>query len=415
MAAVLGTAGLHVNGSVESLGPIVNQANGWAQSEWLGWHVPDMYPYVLHAQHEWLYAQPQGNWIWLYDYALKEWFATSRNTYPMLYEPLGDNWMWYYEGSAGPRWYADVQTRSVYRDYNGALMPNEMVTIMSQAEDLTSGGNEVMDALSESLGLILMGLLGDTSSTCPMITRVPADLSLAEIPETFGVTVDFGAGCVPGDSDTLLAGLLQMDVNGFALTDTGLNLTFSLEALNLTGEGELLLDGSITGGLNAVVGNTVSLSGNLNFNNLRSLETTLGGAFTMEGTVANLDTMENLFLTLGMSNVNAGEYIINSGTLTIDAPDQSFVTVSMVAETTDGPVDITLFMATDENDVVTLNTDGMGTVMGHSLQVTGLVIDPMVCPDYPIAGVIRMQYEGKNFQITFDDRCDGSYLMQKGG
>lgn len=408
-------ATIHLQAADNALGPIVNQANGWKQSQWLGWIVDDYYPYVLHAQHEWLYTQPQGSWMWLYDYGLGEWFATSSGSYPFMYEAEGNSWMWYYEEYQNPRWYLDVQTGSVYRDYRGALMPNEMVGIMSQAENLTSGENEVVDALSETMGVVLMSFLLNMDSECPVITRVPADLNLETLPENFSVSVDFGAGCIPGESEAVMSGLLQLNVNDFLLSDTGANLNFIMEAINLTGDDELLLDGSITGDLSAVMGTTLTLNASLNFNNLQSLDTILGGAYTIEGTVGNIDTFEDMAFTIGMSNVNAGEYLINTGTLTIDAPDQSLITLSMVADTTDGPIDIALVIAMDENEVVTMNTDGVGTVLGHTIEITGMTMDPMICEAYPVAGSIRINYEGKNFRITFDDSCDGSYQMQKGG
>jgi hypothetical protein len=82
----------------------------WMESSWLGWFHDLNFPWIFHAQHQWMYtAGIDGDWIALWDGAMG-WLLTQRDTYPNLFHSNSGHWLFYWPGSAGPRWFYDYNT-----------------------------------------------------------------------------------------------------------------------------------------------------------------------------------------------------------------------------------------------------------------------------------------------------------------
>lgn len=86
--------------------------DGWRNLEWFGWlRDAETFPYVLHAEHGWLYAlEAPGNGFWFFDYGTQLWWAGYEEFYPFVYI-YGENprWLYYYApfGAPGNRWFYD--------------------------------------------------------------------------------------------------------------------------------------------------------------------------------------------------------------------------------------------------------------------------------------------------------------------
>jgi hypothetical protein len=420
-------------------GDPVTEVNGWKQSGWFGWYVDSFYPFVLHAQHEWMYAYPSGSWLWLWDYSLNEWFATSSVSYPMLYEPLGDQWLWYYEGTQ-PRWYVEMETSELYTEFSGCLMPDLMVSTFEMSTDLAGESSELGNLMGEGMGIAMLALIGDPStSVCPVITRTPETINIFEPPENIDAVVDFGDGCTPESGTAALSGSLEVAVSDFLFGETGIGLSLEMTVNNLMREGLLLLDGGLAAGISMTVlseesetethyvaKETTTLSGDLTFTDLRSLDTFISGAMGLSGEVLLIeqesktdwnDVTESTEgeLTLTMDAFSTEELEVTSGTVTLDLNMPGTTTLDAEMETSDGPVDLTLVIdQSEDGSIVTMNTDGAAVVFGYTLTVSDMVMDSNLCEDYPISGVFTITYGGIQYTITMAGSCDGKYTITKG-
>mgnify|MGYP005841419361 CR=1 FL=1 len=415
------------------------EASGWKQSAWFGWYVDAFYPFVLHAQHEWMYAYPSGDWVWMWDYSLNEWFATSGSVYPMLYEPVGNKWMWYYTGTE-PRWYVEMESKEVYTEFSGCLMPSLMKSTFETSVDLSGDTGELGDLMGEGLGIALLALAGDpATSDCPVITRTPEEVDFFNPPESILATVDFGDGCTPEDGTGVISGSLDVSISDLLFGQYGLGLTLELTANNLVRDGLSLLDGSLAAAFSMeVVGeesetdthyvnsDTTTLSGDLTFTDLKSLDAFISGAMSLSGEVLTIERESKTdsddlteitdgSLTLTLDQFVTEEIDITSGTVILDIVMPGTTTIDADMQTSDGPVDMTLLIEQSEDGgAVTINTDGIASIFGYTMTVSNLVMDDSQCENYPISGVITISYGDIDYVITLSDNCDGGYLITKG-
>lgn len=423
----------------DPFGDPVSESNGWKQSAWFGWYVDSFYPFVLHAQHEWMYAYPSGNWVWLWDYSLNEWFATEGSVYPMLYEPLADQWLWYYEGS-NPRWYVEMESSELYTEFSGCLMPDLMVSTFEMSTDLSGESSELGDLMGEGLGIAMLALLGDpTTSVCPVITRTPETINIFEPPENIDANVDFGDGCEMEEGSGEISGSLDVAISDFLFGETGIGLSIEMTVNNLMRDGLALLDGSLAASLSLnmlseetetethyVTRETTTISGDLTFTDLHSLDAFISGAMGLTGEILLTeresksdwdDVTESTEgeLTLTMDAFSTEELEITSGLVTIDLNTPGTTTVEAAMETSDGPVDLTLIIdQSQDGSITTINTVGAATVFGYTLTVVDMVMDEGQCEDYPVSGVFTISHGGIQYTITMAGTCDGQYTITKG-
>lgn len=90
--------------------------DGWRESDWFGWFWfdPDDYPWIVHAQHGYLYQPTYYNQstftessMWYWDNELDSWIFTGESNYPYVYHNDLDRWLHYTLGSANPRYFWD--------------------------------------------------------------------------------------------------------------------------------------------------------------------------------------------------------------------------------------------------------------------------------------------------------------------
>jgi hypothetical protein len=424
----------------DPFGEPIAQASGWKQSAWFGWYVDSFYPFVIHAQHEWVYVYPQGDWVWLWDYSLNEWFATGGTTYPMLYEPTGNKWMWYYTGTKGPRWYVDMESSEVYTEFSDCLMPSLMKSTFETSVGLSDDSGELGNLMSEGLGIALLAIAGDpATSVCPVITRTPETVDLFDPPASILASVNFGDGCTPEDGTGEIAGSLDVNISDLLFGETGIGLSLELTANNLMRDGLALLNGSLSAAFSIgifseesetathyVTRATTTLNGDLTFTDLQSLDAFISGAVSLSGDILAIeqeskadwdDVTESTegTLTITMDAFSTDELDITSGLVTLDINMPGTTTVDADMQTSDGPVDLTLVIEQSEDgSLVTVNTDGTATVFGYTMTISNMVMDETQCEDYPVSGVFTISYDGIDYVITMTGNCDGTYIISKG-
>ena len=81
----------------------------WMESAWLGWFHDLHFPWIYHAQHQWMYTTGiGGDWIALWDTTMG-WMLTHEDVYPTLFHVDSGHWLFYSPGSMGPRWFYDYE------------------------------------------------------------------------------------------------------------------------------------------------------------------------------------------------------------------------------------------------------------------------------------------------------------------
>lgn len=108
------------SGSSEPLigGTPVEGLEGWFLSEWFGYYSTEFAPWLFHAEHGFIYRFPESSnaSTYFFDSAMGAWWWTNTSVYPSLFvfDPpadrggtdIGFEWLWYFEGSSGPRWFS---------------------------------------------------------------------------------------------------------------------------------------------------------------------------------------------------------------------------------------------------------------------------------------------------------------------
>jgi len=93
-------------------GTPVDGLPAWFFSEWFGFYNTDLAPWLFHAEHGFIYRFPDStnDSMFVYDHAMTAWSWTNESTYPYLFRFSDGVWLWYQEGSKGPRWFNILST-----------------------------------------------------------------------------------------------------------------------------------------------------------------------------------------------------------------------------------------------------------------------------------------------------------------
>lgn len=232
---------------------------------------------------------------------------------------------------------------------------------------------DMVTGLGDSLDLtVLSQIFADDY----VVTTSPADPDLNSLlsgtPLT--VTADFGSGYTDVDGSTW-AGSAVLQINNVRFDNTGIGGDIAATFDNVTQNGEALANGSFNGGVlltQAADGTSLDISGNLTFNNLALQGMVQDGSVDISGTIESLNTDTNGSIVLTMTSFTSGDYIVNSGTVTLTL-NGSDAQLSADMDTSDGPVDITLSMSQGATEDETLiNTPSPGTIGPYTVSLNNL-------------------------------------------
>jgi hypothetical protein len=86
----------------------------WFLSDWFGYYGTAFAPWLLHTLHGPLYRHPQSTneSLYFYDDAMGAWWWTKSVFYPHMYRFVDGAWLWYHDGSSGPRWFYNYGSES---------------------------------------------------------------------------------------------------------------------------------------------------------------------------------------------------------------------------------------------------------------------------------------------------------------
>lgn len=429
-----------LSASAGLFGTTVQEAGGWKRSAWFGWYADGYYPFVWHVSHDWVYVQPMGNWIWLWDYRTQGWLGTSADVYPLIFEQTGRSWFWYYDGTSNPRWFSELRSNTTFIDAHDCIMPKRMAEAMDQVLAVTS----VIDVEDPSANLgflqqILAPIMGGESPDCPVVTTVPENLNLGSLPPEILLTVDFGAGCIPVDLEEVVAGSVNVEITDLSLGAAGVSLKLSLVADGLNFDGVPVLSGAVAAvadiGMSAedsetdthwVTTTTTTINTlDIQFNEFRLLEQVMNGLVQVSGTIVNIERENTLDwedvettsagnLTITLKDFSGAEFADVTGTIGIVAKEDGSVTITINLQTAEGPMLGTLQMlATGVENGFRMNSVGEIQAMGYNLRIENLLMDPSVCEDAPVSGKITIRYGASLYEFTITGDCDGNFRLTK--
>ena len=72
--------------------------------------------WIFHAQHQWMYIWEDSSTeeVYLFDQGSDQWLFTAAETYPNLYSFVRNSWVFYFDGTSGPREFVDLQTSDFF-------------------------------------------------------------------------------------------------------------------------------------------------------------------------------------------------------------------------------------------------------------------------------------------------------------
>ncbi|NBD37867.1 MAG: hypothetical protein GVY10_04785 [Verrucomicrobia bacterium] len=388
-------------------GPTEDHGNGWKKSDWFGFYNDLHYPWIYHSQHTWEYVAPADDWLWLWDSSIGDWCLTHGGLYPYMYLHQANHWMWYYQGTGTPRWFWGMNEACWYNEMGGALVNAKIrggfdrMMAMVDPQDL-----DTEELMGQAMGIALLALIGDpATSTCPVITREPAELDLENPPPRLEAGVDFGNGCQPEGSELLIAGNFGFLLQNLFIGESSMNADFSMEAEALSIDGLQIMDGSISGGLSVTSMEPLNLTANVQMNNFALLEERVSGSIELTMTGLDTEGMTAGNINLAINDLGTADTRF-SGSVAMVVENENNLSVVLDLTGTEGEIDLDLALVTDsEAEILEISTTEKGSVTGVTVELDQVLIDPSVCANMPVSGSIDFWYDGEHYRMIFDGAC----------
>jgi hypothetical protein len=247
------------------------------------------------------------------------------------------------------------------------------------------------------------------------VTTIPADLDLENPPSEITLTVSYGTGCTSA-SGAQMSGEMVLQITNLHETTDSTVLNYLLTANNLTADGQLLLNGSVSGQVTlSGESDSTDLVCSAHFNNLQAGGSTISGDLSV--TVHDLDLTNNEStnyddIIVTFNNLTVEGYTVNSGTLVITSPSATQTRIAADLMTSEGAADITMIIDQPTDTRTIIYTEAEGTIAGYTVCIENLTLDTAVCEDYPIAGTIELAKGGVISTVTFTNACDGTYILE---
>lgn len=207
----------------------------------------------------------------------------------------------------------------------------------------------------------------------------------------------------------MYTGSAVINITGIGFTNTGIAANVSLTATNVQRNGEPILNGDMTGSLNlGLAGENMSLTGNLNFSNLASMEELLNGGIALNVPAISGEGQLLQPATLTLNQFSTTEYQLN-GIVTVTQTAADIFDIDFNITTNQGEVTGRLRAQGDVQnpDLITLTTpQGPLTVGTAQVTVNQVIIDSSedtTCTEWPVSGNIVVTEGGETATITFNN------------
>lgn len=260
-----------------------------------------------------------------------------------------------------------------------ADVKNYMTLVSSLSGSILNGG------LTEQLSPILSAVLGKPS-TCPKVTMnfTPTtsvsniEALLQSLPKPTIANIDYGTGCIAEQNQTL-AGTATLTLDNLSIDSVTklLNANLSMQATNLTKNGTLIADGSMSGKLAVNLGNSTG-NGRIDLNN---------------------------FLVPNGSRM--------SGSVEVQMTDSSNTALDMNISTSNNiKAQLPLAIVKVDTDNYKISSRAPGSVNQYAVNFDSVLYNNKLCKDHPIGGSVTFSAAGSTQKVVFNNRCDGSYSIE---
>jgi hypothetical protein len=281
---------------------------------------------------------------------------------------------------------------------SGQKIIDKALGFLQYQSTLSSG----MTALSDIIGQIL----SSTGGTCPQVTVNPPLTNLETLPSAITITASYGNGCTSSDGATV-SGQIVLAITNLTMSDTSINLDYAVTATNLTQNGVLLLNGSVSGhvALN-ISGSVITLANvSVHFDNFQVANNSISGNLTIAATNIDLSggTVGNITITF--TNLTAAGYTVSSGTLKVTSTGSNTIQVVADLDTSQGDVNITLTVQSPSSTRTIVSTPNPGTIGGYAVTLTNVTMDTVLCKSHPIAGSVTASQGGSIVTVVFTPGC----------
>jgi hypothetical protein len=263
--------------------------------------------------------------------------------------------------------------------------------VITKALDFFKYQSTVTKAMAAVIAIIPQ-IMSETTGTCPQVTINPPLEGLEDLPPAITITANYGSGCTAAGGSTM-SGQVVLAITNLAQTDeTSISLDYALTATNLKQDGNLLLNGSVSGNI-AV--NSGSINASAHFNNFQTVDSSISGDLTI--TVTNLTSGP---ITISFNNLMAVGYMVYSGTLNVTSTGGN-TTLDADLVTSQGVVDLILTVQSPSDTQIIVNTAQPGTIAGYTVTLTNVTMDTGVCNGYPSSGSATVSQGGSSVTVAF--------------
>ena len=267
---------------------------------------------------------------------------------------------------------------------------------------ITSAG-ELTPMLTEVSTLLGEILAGESSVVTIEPAGVLDNLNIAALPPYIRITANFGSGYTPVDSTSVYTGLAVINITNIAFAETGITADMALTATNVNRDGQLVLNGGMTLGINAAVsGADIPLTISMTFSNLQSLDSQLNGGLSLTMAISqDLTLSQPVVLTLNQLTTQDAQM---SGTVTVTPVSADIYDTVLNLATSEGNIAGTLRLAGLTGDQIILSTPGAPLTAGeYTLDVNNVIIDQTVCPESAASGNIVITGAAETSTLTFNN------------
>jgi hypothetical protein len=286
---------------------------------------------------------------------------------------------------------------------SGQKIIDKALGFLQYQSTLSSG----MTALTDIMGQIL----SSTGGTCPQVTVNPPLTNLETLPPAITITASYGNGCTASDGATVSGQVVLAITNLSGDLATNISLDYALTATNLTRNGVLLLNGSVSGhiAINISASVITQATVTVHFDNFQVANSTISGNVTIAASNLVLSGPSALGnVTITFDNLTASGYTVNSGTVTVTITGSGTTQVVQVAanlSTSQGAVNITLTVQSPSDTRTIVNTPTPGTIAGYTVTLTNVTMDTSVCTKHPIGGSVTISQGGSSVTEVFTPGC----------
>ena len=174
-----------------------------------------------------------------------------------------------------------------------------------------------------------------------------------------------------------------------------------MTATNLRQNGELLLNGSVSGHVALNIGTVITAAVNFHFNNFQASDSTISGNLTMNATLSSLSSeTATINVSISFDNLTASGYTVSSGTLQVTGSGSSG-TIDANLVTSQGVVDLTLTFQSPNDTTTVISTASPGTIAGYTVTLTNVTLNTSVCASYPSSGSVTVSQGGSTVTVSF--------------